>query len=143
MKGIKFRYSTKIVKKERNLRFYKSDQSLLNLLYEDQKIKLYANVNEEFLDLHSIKTNRVIIPHVGSFKYSQNKLYVFEILLLRRNQTPKIKNELNNLKKELSNAFKINLNNKQALYRLIIRFTNFTTFDQIDFYLENDERIAA
>lgn len=143
MKGIKFRYSTKIVKKERNLRLYKSDQSLLNLLYEDQKIKLYANANEEFLDLHSIKTNRVIIPHVGSFKYSQNKLYVFEILLLRRNQTPKIKNELNNLKKELSNAFKISLNNKQALYRLIIKFTNFTTFDQIDFYLENDERIAA
>lgn len=143
MKGIKFRYSTEIVIKEKNFRFYKSDESFLNLVFEDQKVKLYANVNQEFLDLHSIKTNRVIIPYVGSFKYSQNKLYVFEILFLRKKQTPKIKNELNNLIKELSKVFEINLNNKQALYRLIIRFTNFTSFDQIDFYLQSNERIAA
>ena len=143
MKGIKFRYSTEIVIKEKNLRFYKSDESFLNLVFENQKINLYANVNQEFLDLHSIKTNRVIILHVSSFKYFQNKLYVFEILFLRKKQTPKIKNELNNLIKELSKVFEINLNNKQDLYRLIIKYTNLETFDQIDFYLQSNERISA
>lgn len=142
MNNIKLKYSTKVIVKEKNFRFYSLKNSIVNVSINKSKLQLFANDRYEFLDLHSIKTNRVLIPIVKSFKYHNSKIYLFEVQILYKTKTAEIKKSLINLTDELFCSFNISRNDTQSLYRLIIRYTNFTKFDQIEYYL-NNQRIAA
>ncbi len=142
MNNIKLKYSTKVIVKEKNFRFYSLKNSIVNVSINKSKLQLFANDRYEFLDLHSIKTNRVLIPIVKSFKYHNSKIYLFEVQILYKTKTAEIKKSLINLTDELCCSFNISRNDTQSLYRLIIRYTNFTKFDQIEYYL-NNQRIAA
>lgn len=136
------KHTENIVQKEKNFRYYKLNNSILNITMEKKKLKLCANANNEFLDLHSLKTNRILIPIINSFKYHNSKIYLFEVQMLYKTKTAEIKKSLINLTDELCCSFNISRNDTQSLYRLIIRYTNFTKFDQIEYYL-NNQRIAA
>lgn len=142
MNNLKMKHTENIVLKEKNFRYYKLNDSILNLTMEKKKLKLYANLNNEFLDLHSLKTNWILIPIVGSFKYHNSKIYVFEVQMFYKTKTPEIKKSLINLIDELSSSFQISKDDIQSLNRLIIKYTNFTKFEEIEFYLEN-ERIVS
>ncbi len=142
MINIKFKYTTDVIEKEKNLRFYRySKHSILNLSIDKKRLFLYANVNQEFLDLHSIKTNRILIAN--DFEYINSKIYLIRVEILSKNETPKIKNILINLIDQLCKSYKVSKNDKLNVYRLLIRFSNFKTFDQIDSYLGNVEKAAA
>lgn len=143
MKSIKLRYTTQIVEKTRNHRFFKSENSILNLVFENRKIRLFANINQEFLDLHCLNTNRVLIPIIKSFKYYNAKIYVFEVAMFSKNKTAEIKKSLIDLIDELSKSFKILKNDKQNINKLVIMFTNLSATDEIDLYLKEDQRIAS
>lgn len=143
MNNLKLRYSTKLILKEKDFRFYSIKDSLINISIINKKLKLYANVNNEFLDLHSLKTNRILIPIVNSFKYHNSKIYVFEVQMLYKTKTADIKKSLINLIDELCKSFRISKNDKKNIYKLIIMYTNFCTYYQIDSYLKDNERIAA
>jgi hypothetical protein len=142
MNNLKMKHTENIVQKEKNFRYYKLNNSILNITMEKKKLKLCANANNEFLDLHSLKTNRILIPIINSFKYHNSKIYLFEVQMLYKTKTAEIKKSLINLTDELCCSFNISRNDTQSLYRLIIRYTNFTKFDQIEYYL-NNQRIAA
>lgn len=143
MNNIKLKYSTKVIVKEKNFRFYSLKNSIVNVSINKSKLQLFANDRYEFLDLHSIKTNRVLIPIVKSFKYHNSKIYVFEVQMLDKIKTADIKKSLINLIDELCKSFRISKNDKKNVYNLIIMYTNFCTYNQIDSYLKGDERIVA
>lgn len=142
MNSIKLKYSDTVFKKEKNFRFYSLKDSIVNVSLNKNKLKLFANDRYEFLDLHSIKTNRVLIPIVKSFKYHNLKIYVFEVQMFYKSKTAEIKKSLMSLTDELCSSFKISKDDTQSLNRLIIKYTNFTKFEDIEFYLET-ERIAS
>lgn len=142
MNNIKLRYSSKVMVKERNFRFYSIKDSLVNISINNKNLRLFANDNCEFLDLHSIRTNRILIPIVKSIKYHNSRIYVFEAQILYKTKTAEIKKSLINLIDELSSSFQISKDDTQSLYRLIIKYTNFNKFEEIEFYLK-DERIAS
>ncbi len=142
MNSIKLKYSDTVFKKEENFRFYSLKDSIVNISINKNILKLFSNDSCEFLDLHSIKTNRVLIPIVKSFKYHNSKIYVFEVQIFNKTKTAEIKKSLINLINELRSSFQISKDDTKSLYRLIIKYTNFTKFEEIEFYLE-DERIAS
>ena len=142
MNSIKLRYSSKVLVRELNFRFYSLKDSTVNVSIYKNKLKLFANDKCEVLDLHSIKTNRVLIPIVKSIKYHNSKIYVFEVQMFCKTKTAEIKKSLVNLIDEISTSFQISKDDIQNLYKLIVKYTNFTKFEEIEFYLE-DERIAS